>query len=201
MAKKVVEVDEDEYNRLTALHGIATKIVANPAARKQLEAAHKLVDPNVATPTLDAERLQNEPLTAIQKKFDDELAAMKKERDDEKREATLAKLASDQERGFARLKSHHSYTDEGVEKLRKLMETKGLLDVDDARAIFERDNPPQIATPRGGITGERWNFADTADEADKNIQALIAAKGDGAVADAAAMRMANQALLEIRGAR
>src|SRR5271170_1087899 len=140
MTKKV-EVEEGEYNRLMALHSVATKIVANPAARKQLEAAHKLVDPTVATPTLDAERIQNEPLTALTKKYDDEIAALRKDREDEKREATLARLSADQERGFARLKSHHQYTDEGVDRIKKLMETKGLLDVDDARAIFERDNP------------------------------------------------------------
>jgi ribosome assembly protein YihI (activator of Der GTPase) len=196
-----VELDEAEYNRLMALHGVASKIVANPAARKQLEAAHKLVDPNVPTPTLDAERIQNEPLNALQKKYDDELAALRKEREDEKREATLAKLAADQERGFARLKAQHQYTDEGVDRIKKLMETKGLLDVEDARAIFERDNPPQIATPRGGLTGERWNFADSSQEADTNIKALIAGKGDDANADAAAMRMANATLLEMRGSR
>jgi hypothetical protein len=202
MAPKTVELDEGEYNRLMALQGVASKIVANPAARKQLEAAHKLVDPNALTPTIDAERLQAEPLTTLQKKYDDEIAAIRKEREDEKREATLARLSAEQERGFARLKSAHQYTDEGVERIKKLMETKGLLDVEDARAIFERDNPPQIATPRGGLTGERWNFADDASAAnDANIKALIAGKGDDTNADAAAMRMAQATLAEMRGSR
>src|SRR5271168_4993831 len=122
---KMVELDEAEYNRLMALHGVASKIVADPKARKKLEEAHKLVDPNAQTPTLDADRLQNEPLTALQKKYDDEIAALRKDREDEKREATLARLSADQERGFARLKSAHQYTDEGVDRIKKLMETKG----------------------------------------------------------------------------
>ena len=48
MAK--IEVDEAEYNRMVALQGVASKIVANPSARKMLEQAHKLVDPNAPTP-------------------------------------------------------------------------------------------------------------------------------------------------------
>src|ERR1700688_144838 len=108
---KVVEVDEAEYNQMVALRGVASKIVANPAARRQLEAAHKLVDPNAATPLLDADAAQMAPVTAMQKKFDDEIAALKKERDDEKREGTLAAIAGKQEAAFKRLRVEGRYTD------------------------------------------------------------------------------------------
>ncbi len=193
-----IEVDEAEYNQMVALRGVASKIVANPAARKRLEEAHKLADPNAATPLLDAEAAQLAPVKEIEKKFSDELAAIKKERDDEKREQTLASIAGKQEAAFKRLKNEQHYTDEGVEAIRKLMETKGLIDVDDAVAIFERANPPQMPATPSGITGERWNFA-AADDSDKDIKALLDNKGDGSAADAATMRMANAALMELRG--
>ena len=193
---KTVEIDEAEYNRLAALHGIASKIVANPAARKRLEEAHKLVDPNATTPMLDQERLQAEPIQAIEKKFNDELAAIKKEREDEKREAVLARLAADQEKGFRRLRTEYRYTDEGVEAIRKLMETKGLVDVDDAVAIFERQNPPATpASPSGGLTGASWGFTDVNADSDKAVQELIATKGQ---VDSVSDRMAMAALNEFR---
>jgi hypothetical protein len=191
---KAIELDEGEYNQLVALRGIAQKIVSNKKANALLEQAHKLVDPNVPTPTLDAERDHNEPLTALQKKYDDEIAAIRKERDDEKRDATLASIAQKQADGIARLKRER-WTDEGVAAVQKLMETKGLLDVDDAVAIFERNNPPAIpATPGGGISGA-WNFTDIQGEADKSIKDLIDSKGQN---DQIADRMAGQALNEFR---
>ena len=38
----VKEIDEAEYNNLVALRGVASKIVANPTARRLLEQAQKL---------------------------------------------------------------------------------------------------------------------------------------------------------------
>ena len=199
---KLVELDEGEYNRLMALQGIAQRMVANPQARRLLEQAQKTADPSAPTPFLDAEKNWIEPVNAAKKELSDEIAALKKEREDEKREATLARIAADQERAFTRLKTVSRYTDEGVAAVRKLMETKGILDVEDAVAIFERSNPPQVATPGGGITGDRWNFADQIDStADKDIAALLQNRGDGQAGDAAVMRMAQSALAEIRGGR
>ncbi len=196
---KTVEVDEGEYNQMIALRNVASKIVADPKARRKLEEAQKLIDPNAATPMLDQDRMANEPLNVMKGELSAEIAALKKERDDEKREQTLASIADKQAKAFARLKNEHRYTDEGVEAVRKLMEAKGLLDVDDAVAIFERANPPAVpATPGGGMTGTSWGFADVNADSDKLIQELIATKGEStSVSD----RMANNALQDFRAGR
>ena len=192
---KTVEVDEAEYNQMVALRGVASKIVANPAARRRLEEAHKLVDPNASTPMLDQEAAQLAPVKEIEKKFADELAALKKEREDEKREATIAAIADRQNKGIAKLRKQ-GYTDEGVAAVQKLMEDKGLLDVEDAVAIFERNNPPQLpASPAGGLTGQAWGFADVNTETDNAIKELIGTKGDS---ELVTDRMANKALQEFR---
>ena len=44
------------------------------------------------------------------------------------------------------------YTDEGMKAIEKMMEDKGLLDVMDAVAIFERTNPPPASMPAPMIT-------------------------------------------------
>lgn len=198
---KMIEVDEAEWNRSQALTAVASKIVANPAARRRLEEAHKLVDPNAATPMLDQDKLQNEPINALKTELSDQIAALKKEREDERREQTLVTIADKQTKAIAGLR-RQGYTDEGVKAIENLMTAKGLLDVEDAVAIFERQNPPPTPSTPGGITGDRWNFADqVTDNSDKDIAALIDAKGDGPQADAAAMRMANATLQEMRGSR
>lgn len=195
---KMVEVDEGEYNQMLALRGVASKIVSNPAARRRLEEAHKMVDPNAATPLLDQEAAQLAPVKELEKTVNDRIAKFEKDRDDEKREATLAAIADRQTKGLAKLRSA-GYTDEGVAAVQKLMEDKGLLDVDDAVAIFERHNPPQVpATPGGGITGSSWGFADVNAESDKSIQELIASKGQN---DSIADRMAAAALNDFRSRR
>ena len=61
---KTVELDEAEYNRLTALHGVAARIVADPKARKLLEQAHRVVDPSAPAPMLDAESSVMTPVCA-----------------------------------------------------------------------------------------------------------------------------------------
>ena len=197
MAK--IEVDEGDYNRMLALQSVASKIVSDPKARRKLEEAHKLVDPNASTPFLDQDRLANEPLNVMKTELTDQIAALKKERDDEKREQTLASIADKQAKAFARLKNEHRYTDEGVEAVRKLMETKGLLDVDDAVAIFERANPPAVpATPGGGMTGTSWGFADVNDKSDELIKQLIASKGEN---DYVTNQMTTAALQDFRAGK
>jgi len=194
---KVVEVDEAEYNQMVALRGVATKIVANPAARKRLEEAHKMVDPNAATPLLDQETAQLAPVKELEKTVNERIAKFEKEREDEKREATLKAIADKQTAGLTRLRKQ-GYTDEGVAAVQKLMEDKGLLDVDDAVAIFERANPPQApSTPSGGMTGTAWGFADNSDS-DKSIQELIATQGKS---DSVTDRMAIAALNDFRSRR
>ena len=101
---KMVEIDEAEYNQMVALRTVASKMVAKPESRKLLEQAQKLVDPNVATPMLDAEAAQMAPVRELEKKLSDQLEALKKERDDEKRDQTLAAIAGKQETAFRRLK-------------------------------------------------------------------------------------------------
>src|SRR6201999_3750556 len=96
-----IELEEGEYNNLMALRGVALKIVANPTARRLLEQAQKTVDPNAPTPFLDQEKLQNEPLNALKTEMQAKIDKLEKEREDEKREATLQAIADRQATDFA----------------------------------------------------------------------------------------------------
>lgn len=197
---KIVEVDEAEYNQMVALRQVASKMVSKPESRRLLEQAQKLVNPNAATPMLDQEAAQNAPIKEMEKNLSEQIAALKKEREDEKRKSTLAAIAARQNEAFARLR-RAGYTDEGIAAVQKLMETKGLVNVDDGVTLFEKQNPPQAPVSPSGITGQAWNFTDHPADGDKDIAALIANKGDGPLADAAAMRITNATLSELRGAR
>lgn len=188
-----IEIDEDEFNRLSALRGVAAKIVDNPQAKKLLEQAHKMVDPAAKTPALDAEKTVTEPLEALRKDIFDRLDKISSTQEEKERQGRIQAIADKQAVDKARLRKD-GYTDEGLKAVEKIMEEKGLLDVADAVAIFERNNPPPIpATP--GVGG--WNFTDSTGDADKNIQDLIASRGAN---DQIADRMAREALAEFRNA-
>jgi hypothetical protein len=195
---KTIELEEGEYNNLMALRGVAAKIVAKPESRRLLEQAQKLVDPNAATPLLDEEARQMAPVKELEKTVNERIAKFEKEQEDAKREATLAGIAARQTAGLAKLR-RDGYTDEGVAAVQKLMEDKGLLDVEDAVAIFERANPPQMpSTPQGGMTGTAWGFADVNADSDKLIQELIGSKGQS---ESVTDRMAINALNDFRSRR
>jgi hypothetical protein len=192
-----IEVDEAEWNQRQALFNVAQKIAAKPESRKLLEQAHKLVDEKALTPTLDAEERQMGPVKDLEKKLQEKLDAIEARDAEREKSARISDIARSQAEGLARLR-RAGYTDEGVAAVQKLMDDKGLLDVDDAVAIFERNNPPPTPVTPGGIGS--WGFADlttsTDSQADKSIAALITSKGeDNAVVD----RMAIDALKEFRG--
>lgn len=190
-----IEIDEDDYNRLTALRNVAGKIYSNPSSRKLLEQAQKLVEPNAATPTLDAEAQQLAPIKALEESLTKQINDLKQGQEERERQTRINEIASKQATDKAQLRKD-GYTDEGLAAVEKIMTDKGLLDVMDAVAIFERNNPPQqVMTPGAG--GSSWNFTDTTAEADKNIADLIATRGQN---DQIADRMVREALSEFRGA-
>jgi hypothetical protein len=190
-----VEIDEDEFNRLNALRTVAAKIVANPAARKKLEEAQKMVDPNAATPTLDSEAQHLAPINALRDELTKKLDDLSKGQEERDRQARINEIATKQASDKAQLRRDHGYLDEGIAAVDKIMTDKGLLDVMDAVAIFERNNPPPAPVTPGAGSG--WNFTDTTAEADKNIADLIASRGSN---DQIADRMVREAITEFRGA-
>lgn len=188
-----IEVDEEEHNRNVALRNVAAKIVANPAARRKLEEAQKLIDPNAATPALDAEASTMGPINALRDELTKKLDDLNKGQEERDRQARINEIAGKQASDKTQLR-RDGYTDEGLTAIEKIMTDKGLLDVMDAVAIFERTNPPPAPITPGAGSG--WNFTDVTAEADKNIADLIASRGSN---DQIADRMVREAINEFRG--
>ena len=192
---KLVEVDEAEILEARRMRDVLSKIVADPKRKAQLEQLHKAVDPSVPTPTVD----QFKPVEDALTKMNETVEALRKERADEKaaleKERNLAALTSKVDSGLARLKQQ-GWMDDGIAKVKAIMEEKGLLDVDDAVAIFERRNPPPAPIAPGGSGA--WNFLETPDDGDADIKKLIETKGNS---EGLLNKMSNQALLEVRRSR
>jgi ribosome assembly protein YihI (activator of Der GTPase) len=189
-----IEIDEETWNAQQRTMATLGLIAKNPKAKKLVEQAHKLIDPNAPTPTIEAEAPLEAALTEVNKT----IAELRKERDEEKAaakaERDLNALKARQDDGWARLRQDRTWTPAGLEKVQEIMNQKGILDPEDAAVIFLRDNPPPPPAMPGG-TGA-WNFLETPADDQVDIKKLIETKGENAPL---LEKMTREALAEVRG--
>ena len=190
---KMVEVDEEQLLRDQQLRETVGRIAKHPKASLMVQEALKLVDPNAATPGLDAMREIQAPIVELQKKFDDFVTETKKEKEDRLAAEKQARLAADWEAGRKALRAD-KWTDDGIKKLEEFMEQKGILDHDIARAAFEKMHPPPAPVTPGGSGS--WNFMEAPAEGDVDLKKLIESRGEN---DTVLNKMVNDALAEVRG--
>ena len=193
-----VELDEVELQRLRNQDRTVGVLLSNAQAKKKIFEAYKIVEPNARIPELEMEAAAKAPVEALEKtvkELQDQIAADKAERE---KQLKLDSLNGSMERGFAKLR-RDGWLDDGIENVRKLMDEKGILDPEDAAAIYLAKHPPQApATPSG--TGS-WNFMEPpADDGDSYTKALMASKS-AADNEQLAMTEARKALNEFRGAQ
>jgi ribosome assembly protein YihI (activator of Der GTPase) len=189
-----VEVDEAEILEARRLKGVLAAITADPKRKARLELLHKEVDPNVPTPTNDMLKPVDDAVAGVSKQIADLQKQLADEKAESEKQRNLAQLTQRVDSGLASLKQA-GWMDEGIAKVKAIMEEKGLLDVEDAVAIFERRNPPTTPIAPGGSGA--WNFMDDASgDADADIKKMIETKGNS---EALLNSMVNKTLQEVRG--
>lgn len=186
-----VEIDEAEYLKMRQLGGVVHNIMKHPEARKFVERAHKLVDPNAATPTLDRDAAIVAPVSDLEKKFDAFVADTTKRENEREQNAKLNALKSQHAAGIAELR-RTGWTEDGIKAVEKLMDEKGLLDPLDAAAIHEKAHPPSAVASPSGVGG--WNFAEGI-AAEDPLKKLLDTKGKN---DLVVDKMASDVLNEFR---
>ena len=191
------ELDEVELQRLRKLDHTVGVLMKNPAAKRKILEAYKVVEPNAAIPELDMEEAARKPVEALEqtvKELQTQIATDKSERE---KQSKLDTLSGNMERGFAKLR-RDGWLDDGIENVRKLMDEKGILDPEDAAAIYLAKHPPQTpATPGGGTGG--WDFTAPVED-DSYTKTLLSSKA-AADNEQLAMNEARKALTEFRGAQ
>lgn len=195
MNDKLVEIDEAELLRLRRMEGTLGAIVKNKGARKQLAAALKVVNPE------DPLAKEADVVDPDEQRFIDqqkEIEALKKSMADDKSErehnSKLDSIKAEQERAFAMLRDDQ-WTQEGIDKVRKVMEDKGILDVAIAAKWVESQMPPQ--NPISPTSNSLAHFLNPPKE-DEDVKKLWETRGEN---DSLLMKMAGEALSDIRGPR
>lgn len=191
---KMVEVSEEDLMRDKNLRAQVERILSNPDARLLVEQAAKIVDPQAKTPTLDQRKVVEEPISALRKEMTDFIAAQNKDREEREAKSKRDEISNQVSSGLGRLRAS-GWTDEGVKGVEKIMEEKGILDVDIAAAYFEKQHPPQAPVKSGGAGA--WNFMDLpTDSSDADLKKMVENRGQH---EGLIDKMAMDALAEIRG--
>lgn len=138
----MVEIDENELTQFKSLSAAVNGWMGNPESRRKILEAQKIVNPNASIPELDAAKPINDAVTALSKQIDDMRSDIAKEREERDTAKRNGEFQAKWNRGRQQLVDT-GYTLEGVEKVEKLMEERGIADHDAGAALFEKLNPPE----------------------------------------------------------
>jgi hypothetical protein len=193
MAKKIVEVDEEDFLRMQKLQQTIGAVMSNPKAAVLAEQATKLVFPDARTPNIEQQALRDQEQSGLL----ETVKGLKKDLDDERAErervTKINDLNSKVEKGISELRAE-GWTVAGIEGVRKIMEETGVLDPHDAAGIFARRNPPQDLVTPGGSSS--WNFMEPPPDDQADLKKLIESRGQN---DQIVDKMARGALADMRG--
>jgi hypothetical protein len=193
---KAVEIDETELLELRKLKGTIGKILSNPKGKLLVQEAHKLADPAAVTPEFDQLQVVQEPV----KQLEQQLADLRKEREEEKRQAEhdakIAALSRTIDDGLLKLKQQ-GWTEEGIAGVRKIMDERTITDPEVAAAYYEKQHPP--AMPATPSSSGAWNFLEQPEDgSDAFLKGLLETRGESNVL---LDRQIRDTLQGIRGAR
>ena len=192
----MVEVDELQIQQSNKLKQTVENWLKNPKAKRKILEAVKDADPNARIPELEIEEAARAPVMALETQVAELTKQLATDKADREKEANLNALSGTVEKGKAKLR-RDGWTDEGVAAVEKLMEEKGILDVEIAAAFYEKQHPPQAPATPSGVGG--WNFMEPVAEEDAYTKAIVASK-EAANNDQLAMREAHKTLQEFRAA-
>ncbi len=192
-----IEVDEEDFLRNEKLRKTVQAMMAKPSSAKLLKLAEKEIDPTVVHPELEVENMVNDRVGKVEKSVTDAIAELRADREKEKSERNLERIQGSIESGIARLRASEGLTDEGEKALREMMTKKGIMDVDDAWAVFLRHNPPP--PPAAPASGRMFDVISAAQSGnDEFIKGMIEARGDN---QQLVDKVAWDAINEVRGAK
>lgn len=184
-----VEIDETELSALRRYAAVADKMAKHPEARKLVQQAALLADPDSVGPEPRIRAEVNEGLDAIRAELKadrEEREKLAKEQAEERRNAQLsAQWNKTRSQALAA-----GYTDEGMKALEDWMQERGVADHTIAMPAFERENPPPEPIMTGGT---KWNFFDQPAE-DVSLKPLFEGNEDAFLGPAVAA-----AIKDVRG--
>jgi hypothetical protein len=190
-----VEIDETELLRLRRTGETVGAMLKSPSAKRKLLEALKDVHPeDPAVKELERPDPVESRFEALSKANDDLRKQIEDDKAEREKNSRLDSIRREQAEGFDKLKRAR-WTDDGIAKVKAVMEEKGILDVAIAATWIESQMPPAAEPVTPGGNGA-WNFQDSLTDSDVDLKKLIEAKGEN---EGLLRKMAGEAIEEVRG--
>ena len=153
-----IEMSEEEAKVLRGSKALMDQLLKNPKTRRDAEKLVKTLYPETTT-TDDLAEPYVKKIESVEAKLDKFLEGMKGRELDEKLNKQLNEL-----------RTTRSYTDDGIEKIKKIMVEKSIPDAIAAADHWERLNPPTVNV-ESNFSPTDWGFGRKND--DDSINALF----------------------------
>ena len=173
----MAEVSDQELAQLRGAKALLEKMTTGKT-RREAEQLIKKVVPEANT-TDDILEPYTHQIDTLSKKVDDFI-----------NESKGARLDARLQRDINKLREERDYTDEGIEKLKKMMVEKQIPDITVAADHYERQNPPVQQEP-SLISPTSWGFGRDVEGPDKESVAALF-KDEDAWADREAAKAWNE---------
>lgn len=151
-----VEITEQEAKILGGAKALQDRLLGSPKTKRAYEALVKELYPDTVT-TDD-----------IAEPYVKEIKELRKEFTEYVKNSKGKELDSRLDRDIAMLKTDRDFTDEGIEKLKKLMVDKEIPDIVVAADHWERQNPPKAQEP-SLISPTDWGFGRQTEDPDLKL--------------------------------
>ena len=135
----MTEISDEQLRLLNGSKALLDKLLGSPKTRRAAEKLIKEHYPETVTSDDVAEpfiKEANEKIDNLSKEFKDFIKDFKGKSLDDKLEREIAELKAEQD-----------FTDDGIEKLKKLMIEREIPSIKDAAVIWNHKNPPQPQEP------------------------------------------------------
>lgn len=192
----LAEIDESELLRLRRLGDTVGAMTKSPSARRKLLEALKDVRPDdPGVKELEKPDPTEDRFVKLERELAEERSARAASESERERNAKLDDIERKQAEGFAALR-RAKWTDDGIAKVKEVMEREGILNVQIAADHIERQMPPPSDPVMPGGSGG-WNFSEALlGETDADLKRLIESKGEN---EGLLRKMAGEAIAEVRG--
>jgi hypothetical protein len=151
----LIEVDEDRFRTSAAAHELLDKFYGNKKTRGKLLSLIKELNPEASIPELDAAAPLHDEVQKLREEYGGSIAELKAELARRDRNADVDNLISS-ERGKLR---KAGWDDEGIAKIEKKMEDRGLHDYEAAAALVEKESVKAEAFDPIKSYDRSWNLA------------------------------------------
>lgn len=155
----MAEVSEEQLAIYRRAVGLIEQLESNPTAKVHLERAVKVVVPTVQTEEDLAQRI-TQPVAERVDQLSEQLKQLQETLTAKDAAASERQVQEHLDTTFGQLRAN-GYTDDGIERIKKIMVERNVADVDAAVALFDRLNPPP-PPEQPGFTPPTWSLDSTA---------------------------------------